>query len=242
MKSHFIEASKSLAVIIGGFILVGSVAPAEAIPIEPANSPIYSNDSTYSGGLDYSSKAAKYVEPKKGKNGLVCPHETKLIGRRCLVQPGIDQYTGYVQGAVRTGGNTAIFGGYDTNGQTLYGGVGAKLGNAAVTVGYDGKPTGMVAYSLGALSPFAAYQRGKMHYGADFRLSEYSAVNVSYRDDGAVVAGIRVDFGTGSRKAVEVPVKPPAVEPAPYYETIPVAPETDVAPAPPVGVPIRGRG
>jgi hypothetical protein len=102
--------------------------------------------------------------------------------------------TGYVQGAIRTGGNTSVLGGYDSNGNTAYVAGAVKWSDLAMTLGYDNKGlTYSAAYSIGAVSPFYAKQRGLNHYGMDLRFSSDLSVNAAYRSDNSYLAGLRVD-------------------------------------------------
>lgn len=120
----------------------------------------------------------------------------QLVGQNCQTRSTYNDITAYGQGAVRTGGNTAILGGYDSNSQTVYGAGAVKLDNLALTAGADRfGPTGSAAYSIGAVSPFIAYQRGLTNYGADFRLSDNLSLNAAYRSDNSYFLGARIDVG-----------------------------------------------
>lgn len=126
-----------------------------------------------------------------------------LVGQNCQTKSKYSDITGYGQGAVRTGGNTAILGGYDSNGNTAYAAAAVKLDNLALTAGGDRFGlTGSAAYSIGALSPFIAYQRGLTNYGIDYRMSDNFSLNAAYRSDNSYQVGARIDVGGNLNRPV----------------------------------------
>lgn len=250
LSKSAIESIKLTAATVAAIITAASVAPVDAMPIETSNSPIFKNDYTVSGGLDYRvnggviKSTPRYLQTgtnailTKTKDGkfVDADHvevDAKHVTTRCnagsilvkalceiAINPNV---TGYGQGAVRTGGNTAIFGGYDSSGKKVYGGAAVRLDNLALTAGYDGNVTGSVAYSVGSFSPFVAYQRNITNYGLEYRPSDNLALVASTGGSGNYAAGLRFDIGSGGGTLPKPVVKPVAsqplvIVPAPVYQ------------------------
>lgn len=83
-----------------------------------------------------------------------------------------------------------------------------RNGNLALAAGYQfgdrSSITGSAAYSIGSVSPFAAYRDRSMHYGAELQLNSNSAIQIAYRPDGnQYSAGLRLDLGTSPTIASE---------------------------------------
>jgi hypothetical protein len=131
---------------------------------------------------------------------------TRAVGSNCNTrskQAAVSSFTAYGQGAVRTGGNTAIFAGYNGDGKTVYGGAAVALGQLALTGGADKYGARYsAAYSIGSFSPFYLKQNNLDHYGLDYRLNDNLSVNAAYRSDKTYVAGLGFDVGSSNAPAV----------------------------------------
>lgn len=153
----------------------------------------------------------------------------QLVGQNCQTKSVYTDITAYGQGAARIGGNTALLGGWDSNGRTAYGAAAVKLDNLTLTAGGDRfGVTGSAAYSLGSFSPFYAYQRGISNYGADYRLSDNFSINGGYRSDNTYFVGARIDVGGNFDKPKQlaaVPVQPVARPGFVPFDPMPPKPE-----------------
>ena len=289
--TNALVSGRDFVVVMASFIIVGSMTnPSKAIPIETSNSPIFKQDFTASGGLDYNfnqpglinrlfdysqdklffddsrvipspqgllyyqGSSADNLAGKIARRGSSNPtfraidtegkivdvtttedniirdeigrpvnvvstdpskltvvgqstdvvkrcSSGQLVGDNCQSKTKVDSLTGFVQGAVKTGSNTAVLAGYDSFGSTAYGAGAIKLDNLALTAGADRQ--GLIysaAYSVGNFSPFYARQRGLDNYGIEYRASDNFAFSGALRGDNSFVGGIRVDLGSGKGK------------------------------------------
>jgi hypothetical protein len=258
----------TLGAILGLFAAAGTVAPekAKSMPIETSNSPIFKQNFTFTGGANYgfNQQSRQKVTPRvveiNGTHIPLCQYGITPVNGKCpdIINRNGTSFTGYGQGAVRVGGNTAILGGYDSNGKTIYGAAAAKFDGLAITAGADRYGIRYsAAYSVGPVSPFYARQQALDHYGVDIRMSDNFSINGAYRGDGSYLAGVRLDVGGGGQsaaapKVASVPAlpvsNPPALKlvcPSGYYQfqdgcmqDLPPAPTR--VPVDPRGV--RGRG